>query len=277
MHSCRFNKVLLAEFVKEDSGSGIVHLAPDYGVDDFELCKSVGIAPNSTDLLNDFGEFNESAPTFLTGKNIFTSASEAILEHLKESGNFLASENYTHRYPYDWRTGKPIIQRATRQWFASISSILPQLQNSLDSIKFIPDNGKERLVSLLKSRTDWCISRQRHWGLPIPAFLDKQHDNTPILDPKVIRYVADLIKTDPLGSDIWWKRSISDLLPYKHDDQLITKTFDTLDVWFDSGTVWNNFPQAADLYLEGCDQYRGWFQSSLITSGTIDFYYYYIS
>ena len=267
--SHKINPVLVVDFVTDDSGSGVVHLAPDYGTEDFGACKSVGITPNQHDFLNDNGDFSSAAPSVLQGMNIFSGASETILEYLRCTGNFLSCNYYTHRYPYDWRTGKPVIQRATRQWFASISSILPQLKTSIESVRFIPENGKDKLWSMLQGRTDWCISRQRHWGLPIPALRNK---DAILLDAKIVRHVANLIEKDPNGSDIWWSHDMKDLLPAEcgnYNDY--KKTFDTLDVWFDSGTLWNNFKESpsptADLYLEGSDQYRGWFQSSLITSG----------
>lgn len=263
------NPVLLGDFVTDDSGSGIVHLAPDYGTDDFDACKSVGIELNAQEYLTDQGNFTSAAPSFLKGLNIFSGASETILEYLKCTGNFLSSEYYTHRYPYDWRTKKPVIQRATRQWFASISSILPQLQKSLEDVRFIPEHGKDKMLSMLKNRTDWCISRQRHWGVPIPA-LQNIADKSMVLDSSFINHVARLIESDARGSDIWWTRPLKDLLDANSDfnENLLSKTFHTLDVWFDSGTVWNNFSKVpVDLYLEGSDQYRGWFQSSLITSG----------
>lgn len=261
----KIHPILVGDFVTEDSGSGLVHLAPDYGTDDFEACKTAGIEPNPQDFLSEAGDFTSAAPSFLKGMNIFSGASETILEYLKCTGNFLVSDYYTHRYPYDWRTKRPVIQRATRQWFASISSILPQLQESLETVKFIPEHGKDKMLAMLKNRMDWCISRQRHWGLPIPA-LKNVEDDSIVLDSKLVNRMAELIKESPSGSDIWWTRPLKDLFSNLNAEKMV-KTFDTLDVWFDSGTVWSNFAYPADLYLEGSDQHRGWFQSSLITSG----------
>ncbi len=261
-NSVEVGPILLADFVMAESGTGIVHLAPDHGMEDFNVCKSESILPDC-DYLNAQGDFNSSASSFLRGMNIFTGANETILEYLKCSGSFLACSYHRHRYPIDWRTKKPVIQRATQQWFVSISDLLSQLKSSLESVKFIPDTGKQKMLNMLQSRTEWCISRQRHWGLPIPAF--KQGEEL-LLRSDWVKHFAEIVQKD--GSDAWWKLPTAELVPRGVDVASLEKTFNTLDVWFDSGTVWSNFlddcPET--VYLEGSDQFRGWFQSSLITS-----------
>ena len=257
--------VLATDFVTADSGTGIVHLAPDHGREDYEACKAIGISPDC-DFLNDQGDFNNSAPSFLRGMNVSTGANETILEYLKCAGAFLSSAYHKHRYPIDWRTKAPVIQRATQQWFVSISELMDQLKAALEAVTFVPDSGKQKMLNMLQSRTEWCISRQRHWGLPIPAFKSGEEL---ILRPDWVKHFAELVRSDASGSDIWWKRPAAELIPNSSDSSAnLEKTFNTLDVWFDSGTVWTNFRDDCKetIYLEGSDQFRGWFQSSLITS-----------
>ncbi len=259
--------VLTAEFVAADSGTGIVHLAPDHGMEDYEACKGEGIQADCN-FLNEQGDFNHTAPGLLRGMNIFNGANETILEYLKCTGSVLSSSYHRHRYPIDWRTKKPVIQRATQQWFVSISDLMGPLKDALESVTFVPDSGKQKMLNMLQSRTEWCISRQRHWGLPIPAF--KRGDEL-ILRADWVEHFAELVRNDVSGSDIWWKWAASELVPASASSFApVEKTFHTLDVWFDSGTVWSNFRADDDsqetLYLEGGDQFRGWFQSSLITS-----------
>lgn len=261
-HASILGPVLLGDFVTSDSGTGIVHLAPDHGTDDYLACQTAGIGPDC-DYLNDAGEFNDSAPSFLRGLNIFSGASEMILEYLKCANAHVATHYHTHRYPIDWRTKQPVIQRATRQWFVSIADILGDLKRALEDVRFIPDSGKQKMLNMLESRSAWCISRQRKWGLPIPAF---QAGSELILRPELVRFFAERVRTSPNGSDIWWTDPVEALVPKNTDASNLTKTFDTLDVWFDSGTVWTNFDAPNAIYLEGSDQFRGWFQSSLITS-----------
>lgn len=269
----KMTPVISADFVTADSGTGIVHLAPDHGAEDYEACKAFGIAADCA-FLDDQGDFNASAPGFLRGLNVFAGANETILEYLKCSGNYLACAHHKHRYPIDWRTKKPVIQRATQQWFVSISELMEQLKGSLESVAFIPDSGKQKMLNMLQSRTEWCISRQRHWGLPIPAF---RSEDELVLRPDWVKHFAQLVRRE--GSDIWWTAPVDRLVPDNcANASSLEKTFNTLDVWFDSGTVWSNFFRDENsnsngvghgkeaVYLEGSDQFRGWFQSSLITS-----------
>jgi len=197
-----------------------------------------------------------------------------VINKLSEANVFLAKEKITHSYPFDWRTKKPIIWRAVPQWFASVEKFRQNILDELDNVNFYPEWGKKRLYNMIRDRGDWVISRQRVWGVPLPIFYAE--DQTPILDQAVINHVADLF--EKYGSNYWFEHDAKDLLPEGYTNEhspngIFTKEEDIMDVWFDSGSSWagvmdtrEQLDYPADLYLEGSDQYRGWFNSSLITS-----------
>jgi len=188
---------------------------------------------------------------------------------LKESDLLLQEMPYKHKYPYDWRSKKPVITRATPQWFASIDGLRPNVLSAMEKVKFIPESYANRMRPMVEGRSDWCISRQRSWGVPIPAFYRKD-DGEALLTPEVISHVKGIFAEK--GSNAWFELPVEDLLPEEHraDADLYQKGTDTMDVWFDSGSSWaavqEELGSPVDLYLEGQDQHRGWFQSSLITS-----------
>ena len=196
------------------------------------------------------------------------------------NGTLIKEEAYNHKYPYDWRTKKPVIVRATEQWFASVDGFRGDALRSIKEVKWIPAIGENRITSMVQERSDWCISRQRTWGVPIPVFYDEE-TNEPLLTEETVVHIQSLI--GEYGSDVWWEREVEELLPeaYRNNGHKYRKGTDTMDVWFDSGSSWAgvlggenhdsklvpyavNYP--ADMYLEGSDQHRGWFQSSLLTS-----------
>jgi isoleucyl-tRNA synthetase len=202
---------------------------------------------------------------------------------LQEAGCLIKEEAYQHKYPYDWRTKKPTIVRATEQWFASVDRFRDEALRAIDTVEWIPTIGRNRITAMAQSRGDWCISRQRAWGVPIPVFY-RVTDNEPLMTPETLAHIEKVFAQH--GSDAWWEMSVAELLPEGELRQVAdqyTKGTDTMDVWFDSGTSWAGVLQAtqrpspttaparslnypADLYLEGSDQHRGWFQSSLLTS-----------
>ncbi|HHU5269081.1 TPA: isoleucine--tRNA ligase [Streptococcus agalactiae] len=265
--------VILGDHVTTDSGTGIVHTAPGFGEDDY----NVGIA-NGLDVVvtvDSRGLMMENAGPDFEGQ-FYDKVTPLVKEKLGDL--LLASEVINHSYPFDWRTKKPIIWRAVPQWFASVSKFRQEILDEIEKTNFQPEWGKKRLYNMIRDRGDWVISRQRAWGVPLPIFYAE--DGTAIVTKEVTDHVADLFAE--YGSIVWWQRDAKDLLPagYTHPGSpngLFEKETDIMDVWFDSGSSWNgvmnareNLSYPADLYLEGSDQYRGWFNSSLITSVAVN-------
>lgn len=251
-----------------DAGTGLVHIAPMYGADDFIIGKEYNL--EMINGIDDQGVLNELSGPF--NGLFFEDANKAVTVKLDELGVLLKLKFITHSYPHDWRTKKPIIFRATKQWFCSIDKIRDDLLKELENnVKFHTEWGKKRLYNMIHDRGDWCISRQRVWGVPIPIFYNE--DGSEIVDYDVMMHVADLFIK--YGSNVWFEKEAKDLLPEGYTNPAspngnFTKEEDIMDVWFDSGSTWNGvlieqgLPYPSDMYLEGSDQYRGWFNSSLI-------------
>ena len=266
----RISPVICGEEVSDEDGTGLVHTAPSYGEVDFAWGKKYGLEMIFG--VNDDGKLNENSGKEFAGL-YFEDANKAIITKLSELGNLLCVKEITHSYPHDWRTKKPIIFRATSQWFCSIEPIKKQILDEIENnIKWHPEWGKVRLHNMIEGRGDWCISRQRVWGVPLPIFYNE--DGSAILDYDVMMHVAALFRK--YGSNVWFEREAKDLLPEGYTNPAspngkFTKEQDIMDVWFDSGSTHTGVLCArgldypADIYLEGSDQYRGWFNSSLIT------------
>ncbi|MCM3022421.1 isoleucine--tRNA ligase [Heyndrickxia ginsengihumi] len=266
----RDSLVMLGTHVTTDSGTGCVHTAPGHGEDDFIVGKKYGL-----DVLcpvDDKGVLTAEAPGF---EGLFyDKANKPITEKLEEVGALLKLSFITHSYPHDWRTKKPVIFRATAQWFASIDMFRTELLEAIKDVKWTPSWGETRLFNMIRDRGDWCISRQRAWGVPIPVFYAENGE--PIITEETIQHISKLFREH--GSNVWFEREAKDLLPegFTHPaspNGIFTKETDIMDVWFDSGSSHqavlhgrDELQRPADLYLEGSDQYRGWFNSSLITS-----------
>jgi len=217
------------------------------------------------------GNFTEEAGKFV-GLNVLGEGNTAVIEALTEAGSLLKMEAYAHKYPYDWRTKKPTIFRATEQWFASVAGFREEALRAIASVQWIPPQGENRITPMVSDRADWCISRQRSWGVPIPVFYDEE-TGEPLMNEETIAYVQEIFATK--GSDAWWEMPLEELLPekYRNSGKTYRKGTDTMDVWFDSGSSWAavakqrpELQYPVDIYLEGSDQHRGWFQSSLLTS-----------
>ena len=254
--------VILGDHVTLDSGTGVVHTAPGFGEDDYNVGVKYGLEVFVT--VDERGIMMENAGPDFQGQ-FYDKVVPTVTEKLGDL--LLASEAITHSYPFDWRTKKPIIWRAVPQWFASVSKFRRDILDEIDRTTFYPEWGRTRLYNMIRDRGDWVISRQRAWGVPLPIFYAE--DGTAIMTKEVTDHVADLF--EKYGSIVWWERDAKDLLPegFTHPGSPngeFTKETDIMDVWFDSGSSWNGVMNAregleypADLYLEGSDQYRGWF------------------
>ncbi len=263
--------VMLGDFVTTSDGTGLVHTAPGYGDDDYQVGIKYGLPVFAP--VNDQGYQTEEAGPDFAGA--FYQDSEAIaLKKLEDADLLVLQEDVTHSYPFDWRTKKPIIFRATDQWFVSIDKMRDDILKAVDEVTYYPAWGKTRLRNMLRDRGDWVISRQRVWGVPLPIFYAE--DGTPIMTKETIDHVSDLFRQ--YGSNVWFDRDAKDLLPEGFTSEhspngKFTKETDIMDVWFDSGSSHQGvlaerdyLTYPSDMYLEGSDQYRGWFNSSLITS-----------
>ena len=271
----RESVILNGDHVTLDAGSGCVHTAPGFGAEDFQICRQYDKA----------GLTNIGVPVPVNAKGVMTDeryngqfyakGNDMVVEDLEKEGFLVAKEQITHSYPHCWRCKNPIIYRATEQWFCSVDAIKDAAVKSCDEIQWKPEWGKERMISMISERSDWCISRQRVWGVPIPIFYCDDC-GADIVTPETIAHVAKLFREH--GSNVWFDKEPRDLLPEgfvcpKCGKTHFSKETDIMDVWFDSGSTWAavaaerpylKYP--ADLYLEGGDQYRGWFQSSMLTS-----------
>ncbi|MCD8213927.1 MAG: isoleucine--tRNA ligase [Campylobacter sp.] len=287
----RKSRFLLGDHVMMDGGTGLVHTAPGHGEDDYHICLKYGfkeiLMPVDDggfydETLKANGLFRADVVDELVGMHIFK-ANEKIIELLGQ--NLLSVSKFTHSYPFCWRTHKPVIYRATKQWFIAMDE--PKLngktlrevaRGELDNVKFYPPVGIKRIGSMIENRPDWCISRQRDWGVPI-AFFRRKDTKEPIFDAEILEHIAEIFEQK--GADAWWDLSIAELLApnSKYEPENLEKVMDILDVWFDSGSTWRAVLQSenydagaypADMYLEGSDQHRGWFQSSLLVSTAVN-------
>ncbi len=263
----RTSKVILANFVTTETGTGAVHIAPGHGADDYVAGQQNGLAVLSP--VDDEGHFTEEVGLpELVGQHVFKS-NKRIIEILAESGHLLGQEDYHHSYPHCWRSKTPIIFRAVEQFFISLDGLRGQALEEIDKAKWLPAWGRNRIYGTVESRPDWCISRQRTWGVPLPVFFDE--NNKAILTSDLALKVADLVEKE--GTNVWFETSDEELAAKLGLPAGLKKGKDTLDVWIDSGcshaAVMDTHPELhcpADLYLEATDQHRGWFQSSLMLS-----------
>jgi len=260
--------MLEARFVTTEQGSGIVHCAPSHGPDDFNLCLNNGIKALET--VDDDGKYTKNIPLF-EGVHIFK-ANTLIIEKLKEQKKLLANGKLKHSYPHSWRSKAPLVHRATPQWFISMEShgLRDKALKAIDDTAFYPNKGKDRLRSMIETRPDWCVSRQRVWGVPLPIFVSKK-DGSILIDEKVFENIAKIFEKE--GSDCWFSDDPQKFLGEKYKSSDYEKLQDIVEVWFDSGSTHSfvlekrdDLKWPASMYLEGSDQHRGWFHSSLLES-----------
>jgi isoleucyl-tRNA synthetase len=272
----RESKVLLGDFVTIEAGTGCVHIAPGHGHDDYVLGLKNGLAAYAP--VDDGGKFTKDFPEF-EGQFVFK-ANKGIIELLSERSALLHTGELSHSYPHCWRCKRPVIFRATAQWFVSMDALRENALKAIDDVEWIPGWGRERIYGMIEKRPDWCLSRQRVWGVPIPALRCKSCEES-FLDKGLMKSLEKAFETE--GADIWFEKDLSELIPDEGIDcghcgksgsaDDFTKEEDILDVWFDSGVSFSavleareNLSDVADLYLEGSDQHRGWFHSALLAS-----------
>ena len=260
--------MLQADFVTIEQGTGIVHCAPSHGPDDFNLCLKHGMKAIET--VNNDGRYTKNIPVF-EGTHVFK-ADEIIINTLKEQKNLLGSGSLVHSYPHSWRSKAPLVHRATPQWFISMEShkLRNKALDSIDQTAFYPEKGKARIRAMIETRPDWCISRQRSWGVPLPIFVNKK-TNEPLRDKEVVENIANIYEKE--GSDCWFYDDPQRFLGKKYKKEDYIKSNDIVEVWFDSGSTHSfvlekrkDLKWPASMYLEGSDQHRGWFHSSLLES-----------
>ena len=261
-----------AAHVTEEEGTGLVHTAPSHGFADYAVGVEAGLDLRC--VVDSDGRYTSDVPADLAGEEVLGEGNERVIGRLESSGALLHEHCYTHRYPYDWRTKKPVIIRSTKQWFASVRALKGDAKAALEKVALHPPSSGNMLLKMLDTRDDWCISRQRVWGVPLPIFYNEATDE-PLLNDVTISHVREMIRAN--GSDCWWRYPVNKLLPpsLAGEAELWRRGNDTMDVWFDSGSSWaavlshsgtnSGRGQVADMYLEGVDQHRGWFQSSLLT------------
>lgn len=271
--------IIHADFVSAETGTGLVHSAPGHGMEDYEALQ-VHIRSGRVQVtapVDEDGKFTAEAslmtPKLLHGKSVFDEGNAKVIAMLQQAGLLLDVREHKHKYPYDWRTKQPIIVRATAQWFTDLAGIKAHALKALEEVDFRPKTGESRLRTFIENRSEWCISRQRSWGVPIPALYDRETGEA-VLSNESVSHILSLIRER--GTDAWWSDTADDpawIAPQLDSSRYIRGT-DTMDVWFDSGTSWSYMSRespmmgkspVADAYVEGTDQHRGWFQSSLLT------------